>query len=410
MTTDSLNSPYFDEIDLRPYITNLLRFWYLLIIIPIIAVVVTYLVMRRTLPPLYTAVALVTFTQQRTDVVLDGRIIDSEAPLSANSSFPELALSDSVIQELFLRAQDDLPPFISSQFALRSHLEAENGNDISVIRLNSQWADPVLAANIANLWAEIFVESINQVLGNENKFALEGELQDALDERLRVESEFVTFRENDQTAILQAHLTNELTTLNTALNRKRNIQSLFDQLTNLETQVQSSTESFIKINDTAIMLFQLQAFDLDGSNKVEINPSTFESGLTIEEQLEHLMRLRSTLEAEDEQLNILISETEPKLLTLQSEIANIENQSNILREELALALQVHQSISRKVEELDVSSDIDGQVRMASQAAVPVTPESRFSTIAAIGLFSFIGIFLLIIAITWWQQFTRNDAT
>ena len=84
--------------------------------------------------------------------------------------------------------KEDLPASISSQFALRSRLEAENGNDISVIRLGSQWEDPILAAKIANLWAEIFVESINQVLGNENKFALEGELQDALQERLRIES------------------------------------------------------------------------------------------------------------------------------------------------------------------------------------------------------------------------------
>ena len=101
MTSDSLNSPYFDEIDLRPYISNLFRFWYLLIVIPIIAVIASYLIIRRAVPPQYTAVALVTFTSQRTDVVLDGRIIDSEAPLSANSSFPELALSDSVIQELY---------------------------------------------------------------------------------------------------------------------------------------------------------------------------------------------------------------------------------------------------------------------------------------------------------------------
>ena len=158
------------------------------------------------------------------------------------------------------------------------------------------------------------------------------------------------------------------------------------------------------------MLFQLEAFDIDGSNKVEINPSTFESGLTTDEQLEHLKRLRSTLEAEGEQLDSLIAETEPKLLTLQSEIAKIDNQANILEEELALALQVHQSINRKVEELEVSSDIDGQVRMASQASVPVTPGSRLSTIASIGLLSFVGIFLLIIAITWWQQFKRADVT
>lgn len=412
MTAEQTPNPYFDDIDLRPYIKALIRFWYLLIVLPLLAIVASYINQIYFVSPVYRAVALVTVTAQTLDVELDARIQDSNTPLAANRSFPELALSDSVIEKLFLDVGDDLPNFISSQFSLRSRLLAESGSDLSIVRLSAQFEDPELAALVANRWAKVFVDSINQTLGSEDQTALTGleiKLQDAFENRIALENAFVEFRGRDTAVTLSVSFSSNQAILTTALARQREIQFAQQNIINLRHVIENSPSEALNENAISLFLIQLSAIqvDLDLAH-VDIDASTFESELSKEIQLELLDTIEQVLVAEGVQIEEMILATEPILQDIQQEIARIDNERARVTEEMELAREIHQSIERQVEEFGVTSEISGQVRLVSQAAVPVSPQRSLTPVAVVGMAVFFLIFLVIIALVWWQEFNKME--
>ncbi len=143
-----------DEIDLRPYIELLLKRWYWIVGVAALAGVIAFVV-SSLMPPTYEATALVTMTQlQKSEEI-------------ALSAYPELAMSDGLMTKV-LEELKSPPSDVSSTEALRQIVEAEPGSDPTLVRLVVRHGDPRTAAEIANIWAEVFVTWVTAVTDDQN--------------------------------------------------------------------------------------------------------------------------------------------------------------------------------------------------------------------------------------------------
>lgn len=151
-----------EEFNLRPYVWALRQRWKW-IIGAVLASVTAALAISLLLPPVYEATAVVVITQVRENVQFDTRFetTTESRPLKA---FPELATSD----ELLKRVLEQLPPGLgdyNSIGELRRVLNADVGGDPSLLRLSAQANNGKEAAELANIWAEVYVDTLRSRIG-----------------------------------------------------------------------------------------------------------------------------------------------------------------------------------------------------------------------------------------------------
>ena len=134
-----------EEIDLRVYISVLIRRWWLIAGLTVIAGVAAFVV-SSLMPATYQAAAVVVITRplyqfqfsreiQNLEGVLGGQLLSGKAAL-------DLALGDTVLEQLATKMANDVPPQERSLSRLRDTLKATAGGDASVVRLTASNHDP----------------------------------------------------------------------------------------------------------------------------------------------------------------------------------------------------------------------------------------------------------------------------
>ena len=150
------------SIDIRSYLQALLSRWLSIVIVTVITAVVTFIIAFLQ-TDVYQAQALITVLQQpRQSVQFATSIQDSrEAP--PIRGYPQLATSD----ELLLQLQAAAPDLLANKsfLELRAALSAEIGSELRIIQLAYTAEDPNEAAEVVNLWADIFVLWIDEIYG-----------------------------------------------------------------------------------------------------------------------------------------------------------------------------------------------------------------------------------------------------
>ncbi|MFL7837933.1 MAG: YveK family protein, partial [Candidatus Promineifilaceae bacterium] len=152
-------SEYSDqEIDLRPYIEAVLNKWYWVVGAGVVfALIGVGIGLLRT--QTFEATALVAITEPSQRVQFDPRI-QTNVENQPVAAYPELALSDELLDAVISRLPENYDLTLTS---LRGKLTAESGGDGSILRLSVSDADPAQAAEMANIWAALFVDWANQV-------------------------------------------------------------------------------------------------------------------------------------------------------------------------------------------------------------------------------------------------------
>jgi len=192
-----------DEIDLRPYIELLLKRWYWIVGVAALAGVIAF-VASSLMPPTYEATALVAVTQSRESVQFEPRIRTVEEGNTPLSAYPELAMSDGLITEL-LEELNSTPSDVNSTAELRQIVEAVPGSNPSLVRLKVRHGDPRSAADIANIWAGLFVTRANAVFDDQNSTQVqffEEELEKARDELEAADEALIDFEGRNRTLII----------------------------------------------------------------------------------------------------------------------------------------------------------------------------------------------------------------
>ena len=409
------NIQFDDEINLREWIDVLLRYKWQIAAAAALAAVAAMLI-GMLLPKTYEAAALVTITSTRFELQFDTRIESINEPPTNLQSFGALALSGDILQQIFDQAEN-LPEEIETPNKLADLLEAEVRSDLIYLRV--QMEDPEQAAQLANLWAELFIQRANDLYNRQDLVQLpffEEQLRLAQVELDTTDQALITFEQSNRAAILQKELDSVLASQVELLRDQRIITSTLRSLDSLifQLNLQPTSESAGFSVQLASVVLQLNTLNSDATAPVQIqvtSPENF-SLLTVADQIRLLENLSRSLEQQQGSLAAQIQALEPRILSLQGELQSATLQKAKLVNQRTIAEETTSSLARKVEEARIASQDSGQsARLGSYALTPVEPVSpRMLILIAVG--GAAGLFLAVLVVfsrAWWRSSKPEQA-
>lgn len=400
-----------EEIDLREYVEVLIRNWKWIAGITLAAAVAA-LVISFLLPPTYEATALVVVTKPRYVMQFDPRfepMSDVQPPYKA---YPELAVSDSLLEDL-LTSLNPPPDEIETAQDLREILEASSGADPSLIRLTVRHRDPEEAARIVNTWADLFVERANELYGGYSEAQLqffEEQLKRAEAELKAAEEALISFQAQNRAAILQNQLDSYQQAQADYLADQRAIAYITQDIKGLKEQLTGEPiDQPMSLADQLTSLFlQIKAFNAQTATPIQlqVDSAAALSEKSLSEQIAFLDDLVNTLEEKSAEIDERLAELEPQILTLQEQLEEARAEEDRLVRARDVAKETYMALARKVEEARIAAeDNTGGVQLASRAAVPqkpASPRKLLNTAVAGALGLMLGVFGAFVK-EWWEQ-------
>jgi uncharacterized protein involved in exopolysaccharide biosynthesis len=400
------------EIDLRPYVTAVLDRWYWILGFGLLGALLG-LGVSLIMDPTYEATALVAVTVPRERVEFDARIqtiIDSQ-PLEA---YPELARSD----ELLVALRDQLPDGALSLKELRDMTSASPGSDPSLINLTVEHNDPEFAAEVANLWASLFVQWANQVYGyqgDEQLLFFETQMQDAQTTLAAAEDALISFQARNRSAILENQLAAVQQTQADYLAKQRQTDLILQDISGLLSQEQGGTAD---IDQLASVLLQVRALggvpvgaEMGGSPwQLQLNVDGLSSAAPADQRA-IILDLQDILLTQSDQINERLAALEPQILTVQEQVEAATVEEGRLTRDFEVAVETYTTLARTVDEKRITSqDTTSGVKLASRTAVPDEPSAPNVLLNAIiaGVGGIILATLAVIVLYWWRTEQQTD--
>jgi len=399
----------YEEIDLRVYVRTLFRNW-LWIGLSAVVCGVAALVVSLMLPPSYETAALVAITDERYSVRLDERF-ETTDELPSYKVYTDLATSDDVLLALW-DGLTERPEAMESWHALGKVVEAESGSDDSLLRLTVKLKSGTLAADVANAWAEVLVDRVNEIYGSsgEDLAFVSEQLAVTKVELDAAESAVVAFQGTNPISILQNKVSIRLGTQDQYLKQLRSIDNLTRDIRDLRSQMQAQPAGYrVTFGDrlTALSL-QVRSFNAQTSMPIELQITSRDtlSDATLAEQIQLLDELLVTLGERVTDIEGEIAALEPQILVLQRELEGEETELSRLTIARDLARDTYTLLTRKLTESQIAAaDEQGRVVLASYAAVPDDPASPSKMLnTAIGLA--VGVMMstmVVFVLEWWRQ-------
>lgn len=397
-----------EEIDLRPYVKAIIDHWRWIVGVSILAGVVTFAVLSL-IPPTYEATALVAVIQSGDVVQFDNRFREGaeNQPLNA---FPQLALSDHVVQTLL---DQNLVENVNNIESLREYLVARTGDDPSIIGLSVKSEDSVEAAKLANAWAAIFVTWANDVYNNRNDEQVQffvDRLSEAESELVASEEALATYQAINRTRVISNTLTTYSNNHTEYLQKQKQINALIQDTGQLRDQLarQSSSNQVTIADQLTALSLQLEAYDVETSIPIQLQIDDVTS-LTSNNQIDQIVlldELLATLAVRNAMVTEELATLEPIILDLQQQQQEAINEQKRLFRGQSVAEETYLALARKAEEERITSqDTSSGVRLASEAAVPVNPADRNRMVYTAVAVIFVAMIstLIIITFTWWQS-------
>jgi len=405
-------SEYSDqEIDLRPYIEAVLNKWYWVVGAGVVfALIGVGIGLLRT--QTFEATALVAITEPSQRVQFDPRI-QTNVENQPVAAYPELALSDELLDAVISRLPENYDLTLTS---LRGKLTAESGGDGSILRLSVSDADPAQAAEMANIWAALFVDWANQVYsgqGGEQLSFFEEQLGEARIKLDNAEQELINFQAHNRAYILENELLALQQTQADFLAKQRQTELILQDLDSLLDQTGSgSNANETSVAQLASLLLQVRALGGVATSQESAMPWQIQinvdgqSNLSQEDQRAILSDLRSTLLAQTDQLDERLAELEPQILSVQQQKQEASAKEERLNRDFNVAEETYTTLSRTVDEKRITSqDTTNGIRLASRTAVPEFPTGPRKIFIAIGA-GLIGAAIavaVIVGLTWWRS-------
>ena len=399
-----------DELDLRPYVVVLLKNWYWIVGSGVLAGVAA-LVISLLLPPTYEATALVAITRPRYVLQFDSRFQNVANIQPVYRAYPELATSDGVLQELRTRHSNLITG--ESLPELRQMISASAGADPSLIRLSARGWVPQEVADLANAWADIYIQRANELFGNQNGEQVtffESQLAMATQELERAQQAMIAFQGQNRSAILETQLASYTEAQAAYLARQQALTLLLANIEGFQGQLlaQGNNQPAAAANALTALLLQLQAFGVGETTTLQLQlpGEAAISSLSAAEQQALLDNLLTSVTGTVRQINQELAELEPQVLLAQTELQQLEATRDRLSRDLAIAQETYTTLSRKLEEARLTTEgVGNEVQLASYAAVPedaISPRKALNTVVAAAL-GFTVSALALTLLSWWQS-------
>jgi len=406
-----------DEIDIRRYVLAVVRHWRLIIALTLIGGLAAAGV-SLALPNTYEAIALVSVTAARTTLRLDSVNQDTSLPVHA---YPELAMSGDVLAAAYAKAQPVLPASVNTVTKFAGQLTAESASDPTLLRLKVRDSNPQRAAQIANMWAEVFANQASKLYGQDqaNLVVYQQQLVDAKTTLDGAESNLADFQSSNQLAILNAQLDSKRAALTDYLNRQHQLQLLNQDTVDLLNRLNGlpSTSPASIADDLALISVasRMYAFQSSPTNTVQsqvavpiqlqISAGQPLAGPTVADQKAMADNLRVTIAARVTDAQSQVQGIEPQILDLQGQVAQAQLKQTQLARAASLAQSQYTQLATQVQQAGIAiQDASGAVQIASRASVPsvsISPHRTTNVVLGVAVGLVLGL-LVSLAIEFWQ--------
>jgi uncharacterized protein involved in exopolysaccharide biosynthesis len=408
-----------ETIDLRPYVEALVRRWWVIlgaVVLGLLGAAILYFAQSN-----YQATALVAVTDPTQRLQFDPRIVSTVELDVLLQAYPELALSDSVVTDLFEEVEPLSDGSIDSLDTLRGMIDVQTGADPRLVRLIVMAEDPQLAADVVNAWAEIFVTHVDTIYGapgGEVEF-FNAQLAETAEQLRAAERSLVDFQSGSRMGIVD----NQLASLNdlqaTYLADQRRLSLALDDILGLRRQIEAGSGDAITWADqlTALML-QIKIYDTPSATPMPSNPIQLQtssgSDLTTAsraDQLTLLDNLAQAAQANRSEIAVKLLELEPQLFALQREKQDLFHQFEELTRARDVAKETYVTLARKIDEVRIQSEDSASSLRIASLAVPPTELARPNLILLGGIAALAGFMLsvaVLLAMTWWRLARRPE--
>lgn len=406
------------EVDLLPYISSIIRKWYWVLASFIFFAIVGF-VITLFLPSTYEATSFVAvpganvlLLDSLTSNELDPSFTLNSTTVKLLRSFPELATSDDILSatlnELSLNNIDTIE-------GLRAIINAEAGLDSALLRFVVKHRNPETAAQIANVWAAVFIDWVNTLYGSSDQLAFfETELADALTALDETETTLVSFEQENRSQILANNLLALQQAQFEAQNSYLAAQTLLEDVALLEAVLDERSNTLVSFADqlTALNL-QVRAFDLDKAATIQVQSATDQAliGETRAEQMAFLTGLKAVLNGRLQTLEMRLASLEPQILETQQALEENNVRHRQLLRKQAAAMETYTALTRRVEEERINLyDGSTDAQLFSAASVPTVSNDASAMLFA-GVGGFVGLMLavgVIAAMTWLDHTKEQD--
>lgn len=173
-----------EEIDLREYINVLLKRKGVIILIFLIAVITAALVSYFYLKPVYQASTILMISKPKYQVELEPKIQTQFTPEVSLATYESLIKDREIEEEVIKKLNLDQPPYGFTPDSLQGMITIESLKNTNLIKMSLQAGEPKLAKDIANVWAELFIEKNKDLNLQESK-----EAQGFIEEQLKISNQ-----------------------------------------------------------------------------------------------------------------------------------------------------------------------------------------------------------------------------
>lgn len=407
-----------DEIDLQRYFMMLVNNWKWIAGVAILFAVVTFLVNKLMLSPTYEAKALVVVTQPRYSITFDPRFeTETKTDLKFFKPLAQLATADELLEELLQQYNGATGKNGLTLKKLKAMTNVEADNTSSFVQLFVASQDPEMAAELVNLWAELFVIEVNEIFGEgvDNTVVLIDQLEQAVTERAQAEQALAEFEAQNQLKVYNAQLKIAEDEYQNLLLTQAELEQLIQDVNLLRTQLKTlpANQEVSLESELTLLLLQLKAFGVDEIPlQFQLDPQTATPRRTARQMTAYLDSLSDTIQNKIDEIDSGLEPLNEEILALQRQIEVLEATSDRLEENLQIAKDTHLTLARKLEETQISNQVTSTVKLASRASVPTDPVSPKTTLNTL-IAAVVGVLLTIFAIfvlDFWKEAASDYQT
>ena len=408
-----------EEIDLREYINVLLKRKGIIILIFLIAVITAALVSFFYLKPVYEASTILMISKPKYQVELEPKIQTQFTPEISLATYETLIKDREIEEEVIKKLNLGQPPYELTPDNLQGMITIESPTNTNLIKMNLQSGDPKLTKDIANVWAELFVEKNKDLYLKESKEAqgfIEDQLKISKLNLSKIEEEIQKFNETNKIEILDKEIKGKAAKVLDYELRLADIQLSLEKESAEKEQVSAALikqDKILKLNKsiTNDQFFHQLMSTISKGNFMDIN-LTYVSEETnpiyynFATQLINTDVLISSLQAEESQLKENINNFNRQLESLRKELASEKLAQSRLEREYNTSKGVYGVLSQKAEEVKIAVATEsGLVKIASLAyepKYPIKPNKKLNILIAGVLGLFVGIFFAFF-LEFWQK-------
>lgn len=340
------------------------------------------LIVSLLVPPQYEATTLIAATRPQYQLQFDTRIQTVSDPTQSQpyKAFPELALSDEVLRRVIAKVTAVLPADWQDVEIFRRQLSAKVGADPSLIRLVVSANDPQIAQKIAAAWGEVYVQYMNELYQKRTSTAafFAGQTTEARANLEAAEQKLIDFQAHNPLNLIDAQLAAKQAALASDLAMNQKIALLVEDARSLQRQLAEQTaDGSLQLADQVAALY-LQVNSLTGQAAVPIQLQVGSEGTlvnrTVGEQSALLESLVKAVEDKASEFQRQAKALEPDILALQEQQQATQIDLNRLTRDRDVAQETYLSLTRKLNETEVTAqDTSGVVQLASVAVTPTFP-------------------------------------